>query len=165
MWQSSLSNSNTNYQSFYFPPPVDFNNTNQYHSTDNYNFDYQSSSDISLTHQADLYSNFYSTNSYSMDPYSTQTVYNATALQSSAYVLPTDPSQNFYPMYTPSNVAGSSTSSPFDLQFDCQSVASQWNLNTVKMPSHDGKYIRIYIFMMFYIREYVPTYLFFSFDL
>ncbi|CAF0750165.1 unnamed protein product [Rotaria sordida] len=129
IYQSSLSNSNTNYQSFYFPSSIDFDNSNQYHSTDNYHFDYQSSSDISSTHLTDSYSNIFSNNS-SIDPYSTQTVYNST------YMTPTDSYETHHPIYTHSNTAVPSTSS-IGIQLNYQSTMSQWNLDRMKMSSHD----------------------------
>ncbi|CAF3872819.1 unnamed protein product [Rotaria sp. Silwood2] len=101
--QSSLSNSNTNYQSFYFPSSIDFNNSNQYHSTDNYHFDYQSSWDISSTQLIDPYSNIFP-NSSSIDSYSNQTIYNSTSIESSTYMTPTDSYQTLHPIYTHSNV-------------------------------------------------------------
>ncbi|CAF1010386.1 unnamed protein product [Rotaria sp. Silwood1] len=112
IYQSSLSNSNTNYQSFYFPSSIDFNNSNQYH------FDYQSS-----THHIDPYSNIFPNNS-SIDPYSTQTIYNSTSIESSTYMPPTDSYQTLHSVYIHSNATIPST-------------MSQWNLDTMKMSSHD----------------------------
>ncbi|CAF2146119.1 unnamed protein product [Rotaria magnacalcarata] len=142
LWQSSLSNSNASYQPVYFPSSVDFNNSNQYSSIDNYNFDYQSSSDISSTHLFDPYSNTLP-DSYSIDPYSTQAAYNSTPIESSTYITPTESYQILHPMYTHSNATApsstSSSSSSMDIQLDYQSTTatSSWHIGTMKMPSHD----------------------------
>jgi hypothetical protein len=114
IWQSSPSNSNTNYQSLYFPSSFDFNNCKQYHTTDKNYFDYQSSSDISST--------------YLTDSYSTQTVYNSTSI---------DSYQNLHSIYTDTNIT-LPFSSP---SINYQPIPSQWDLDTIKMSSHNGMYI------------------------
>jgi len=124
IWQSSPSNSNTNYQSLYFPSSFDFNNSKQYHTTDNNHFDYQSSSYL-----IDPYSHTFP-NNYSTNSYSTQTVYNSTSMESSTYFTPIDSYQNFHSIYTDPNRTLPSSSS-----------SSQWDLGTIKMPNHDGMYI------------------------
>ena len=144
-WPSSTSNSNTNYQSFYFPSSLNFNNSNQYHTTDNNQFDYQTSSDISSSYLIDPYSHIFP-NNYSMDSYSTPAVvYNSTPMESSPYISPTDSYQHLHSIYTDPNIAIPSASSSIDIQFDYPSTSSQWDLGTITMPSHDSMYIMFYI--------------------
>jgi len=134
--QSSSSNSNTNYQSLYFPSSLDFNNSKQYHTTDNNYFDYQSSSDISSTYLIDPYSHIFP-NNYSMDSYSTQTVYHSTSIESPTYLTSIDSYQNLHSIYTDPNITLSSSPSSIDYQ----STFSQWDFGKNKMPSHDGMYM------------------------
>ncbi len=117
IWQSSPSNSNTNYQSLYFPSSFNFNNCKQYHTTDNNYFDYQLSSDISST--------------YLNDSYSTQIVYNSTS------TTPIDSYQNLHSIYTDTNIT-LPFSSP---SIDYQPTPSQWDLGTIKMSSHNSMYM------------------------
>jgi len=149
IWQLSTTNSNTNYQSFYFPSSIDFNNSNQYHhTTDNNHFDYQPSIDIPSTYPIDPNSHRFP-NNYSMDPYPVQPVYNSTPIEPSTYITSTDS----YPNLHDSNVTLPSTSSSIDIQLDYQPTSSQWDSGTTKMPSDDGMYNKLTVF---YIQKWMP---------
>ena len=131
IWQSSTLNSNKNYQSLSFPSSYNINNSNQFHTTDNNHFDYQPS-----PYLIDPYSHVFPSN-YSIDPYSNQAVYNPASMESSTYIAPTDTYQHFRPIYDDPTPAPSS----IDTQLDYQSISSQWDLGTMKMPSHNGMYM------------------------
>jgi hypothetical protein len=130
IWSSSTSNSNTNYQSFYF------NNFNQYNTIDNNHFDYQPLSDNSSPYLIDPYTHLFP-NNYPVDSYSTQTVYNSIPMESSTYIPPTDSYQHLYSTHTDPNVAIPPASSS---SIHYQSTSSQWDSGTIKMPSHDSMY-------------------------
>ncbi len=158
IWQLSTTNSNTNYQSFYFPSSIDFNNANQYHhTTDNNHFDYQPSIDIPSTYLIDPNSHIFP-NNYSMDPYPLQPVYNSTPIEPSTYITSTDSYPNLHSICKDSNVTLPSTSSSIDIQLDYQPTSSQWDSGTTKMPSDDGMYNKLTVF---YIQKWMPICLFF----
>jgi hypothetical protein len=143
IWQLSTTNSNTNYQSFYFPSSIDFNNSNQYHhTTDNNHFDYQPSSTYLIDPNSHMF-----TNNYSMDPYPVQPVYNSTPIEPSTYITSTDSYPNLHPICNDSNVT-----------VDYQPTSSEWDSGTTKMPSDDGMYNKLTVF---YIQKWMPICLFF----
>ena len=137
LWQSSLSNNNTNYQPVYFPPSFDLQNSNPYYSIDNHHFDYALSIDTSSTHLIEPFANLLPSN-YSMNPYSAQTVYNTTSIEPSTYITPTDSYQALQPIYTDSNVVLPSALASNNTQYDYQSTMPQWDLDTIKISNHDS---------------------------
>jgi hypothetical protein len=125
LWQSSPSNSNTNYQSFYFSSSFD---SKEYQTIENHHFNYQSSFDHSSTSRIDPYSYVFS-NNYPTESYSAPTGYNSPSIESSTYLTPTDSYHNIHSIYTdPNTILPSSTS-------------SQWNFSPNKTPIYDGMYL------------------------
>lgn len=118
--QSSLSNSNANYQSYYFPSSIDFNTSNQYDNADNYHFNYQSTMDMPSSHLIDTYSNMLSTN-YTLDPYLTQTTSTGS-------------------MYIHGNDTSVSTPS-----VNYQQTTSLWDLGEMNTSSQNSMYRNIFI--------------------
>jgi hypothetical protein len=125
IWQSSPLNSNTNYQSFYFPSSVD---SKEYHTAENHHSNYSPSFDHSSTSRIDPYSYIFS-NNYPTESYSAQTGYNSSPIESSAYFTPMDSYQNSHSIYTdPNTTLPSSSSLP-------------WDFGENKTSTHDGMYL------------------------
>ncbi len=125
LWQSSPSNSNTNYQSFYVPSSFD---SKEYQTIENYHFNYQSTFDHSSTSRINPYSYAFP-NNCSVESYSTQTGYNSPSIESSTYFTPTDSYHNIHSIYTDPNAILPSSASP------------QWNFGLNKTPTNNGMYL------------------------